>query len=336
MSLQAVESLFKSLLESLIQALIQANTIGSPFTFAALVALAVALAWLAFSPSKARTDEEGRLSGYLQGRDIIEDAEMEKSFLRRALFPLIRKTINSIGALTPVKDVERIERRLLEAGSPGRLTAPDILGIQILVCLLFGGAYLVVMHFLGTLAQGETVTLIRNTLGIAALGYVVPRLWLRSRADRRKHEIERAFPDALDLLSVSVDAGLALDTAMVRVAEHWDNALTEEFERAILEIRVGTPRNRALQRMADRSGVRDLATFVGVLIQSTELGVSIAHTLHVQAAQVRVRRRQHAEELARQASVKMVFALVFLIFPALLVVLLGPGVPRIYDALSGL
>ena len=278
MSLQAIESLLESL--------IQADTMGSPFTFAALVALAVALAWLAFSPSKARTDEEGRLSGYLQGRDIIEDTEMGRSFVRRALIPLIRKTISSIGALTPVKDVERIERRLLEAGSPGRLTAPDILGIQILTCLLFGGTYLVVMRLLGSLTQGETIIQIRNTAGIAALGYLVPRLWLRSRADRRKHEIQRAFPDALDLLSVSVDAGLALDTAMVRVAEHWDNALTEEFERAILEIRVGTPRNRALQRMADRSGVRDLATFVGVLIQSTELGVSIAHTLHVQAAGV--------------------------------------------------
>ncbi|MCJ7738768.1 MAG: type II secretion system F family protein, partial [Anaerolineae bacterium] len=316
--------------------LIQAEYIGSPFTFAALVALAVALAWLAFSPSKARTDEDGRLSGYVQGHDIIEDTEMGKPFLRRALIPLIRKTTSSIGALTPMKDVERIDRRLLEAGSPAGLTAPDILGIQILSCLLFSGAYLGVMQVLGILSQGETTLHLRNTIGLAALGYLMPRLWLRSRADRRKHEIQRAFPDALDLLSVSVDAGLALDSAMVRVSEHWSNALTEEFSRAILEIRVGTPRNRALQRMSDRSGVRDLATFVGVLIQSTELGVSIAHTLHVQAAQVRVRRRQHAEELARQASVKMVFALVFLIFPALLVVLLGPGLPRIFDALGGL
>jgi tight adherence protein C len=328
MVIQTIEQLFESL--------IHAGYIGSPLTFAALVALAVALAWLAFSPSRARTDEEGRLSGYLQGRDIIEDREMEKSFLRRALIPLIRKTLNSIGALTPWKDVERIERRLLEAGSPAGLSAPDILGIQILACILFGGAYLAVMQLLSILTPEDTATHLRNTVAIAAMGYLMPRMWLRSRADRRKHEIQRAFPDALDLLSVSVDAGLALDTAMVRVGEHWDNALTHEFNRAILEIRVGTPRNIALERMATRAGVRDLTTFVAVLIQSTELGVSIAQTLHVQAAQVRVRRRQHAEELARQASVKMVFALVFLIFPALLVVLLGPGVPRIFEALSGL
>jgi len=328
MVIQTIEQLFESVLH--------ADYIGSPLTFAALVALAVALAWLAFSPSRARTNEEGRLSGYLQGRDIIEDSEMEKSFLRRALIPMIRRALNAIGALTPWKDAERIERRLLEAGSPAGLSAPDILGIQILAGILFGGAYLALVQLLGILAQGETATHLRNTVVIAAMGYLMPRLWLRSRADRRKHEIQRAFPDALDLLSVSVDAGLALDTAMVRVGERWNNALTQEFNRAILEIRVGTPRNIALERMAKRAGVRDLTTFVAVLIQSTELGVSIAQTLHVQAAQVRVRRRQHAEELARQASVKMVFALVFLIFPALLVVLLGPGVPRIFDALSGL
>ena len=328
MSIRTIELLFESL--------IHADYIGSPLTFAALVALAAGLAWLAFSPSKAQTDEEGRLAGYLPGRDIIEDAEMERSFLRRALIPLFRKILDSIGALTPVKDVERIQRRLAEAGSPAGLSAPDILGIQILAGILFGGTYLAVMQVLGLVTPEETPTHIRNTVVIVALGYLMPRLWLRGRADRRKHEIERAFPDALDLLSVSVDAGLALDTAMVRVCERWSNALTQEFNRAILEIRVGTPRDAALQRMASRSGVRDLVTFVAVLIQSTELGVSIAQTLHAQAAQVRVRRRQRAEELARQASVKMVFALVLLVFPALLVVLLGPGVPRIYDALSGL
>lgn len=323
-------------IELLIESLINIDLLGSPLTFAALTAVAVALIWLAFSPSRAKTDKEGRLTGYLTGGDIIEATEMEKSFLRRAIIPLVGKTLKAIGALTPVKDVERIQRRLIEAGSPAGLSVPDVLGIQILAGILFGGTYLALMQGLGILAQDPAGTQIRNTAIVAVLGYLMPRLWLRSRADRRKHEIERAFPDALDLLSVSVDAGLALDSAMVRVCERWNNALTQEFNRAILEIRVGTPRNTALERMADRTGVRDLATFVGVLIQSTELGVSIAQTLHAQAAQVRLRRRQRAEELARQASIKMVFALVFLIFPALLVVLLGPGVPRIFEALSGL
>jgi tight adherence protein C len=176
----------------------------------------------------------------------------------------------------------------------------------------------------------------RNTLILALAGFFVPRLWLRMRVSRRQREIVRNFPDALDLLSVSVDAGLAFDSALIRVSEQWSNALTREFNRTIVEMRVGTQRNVALQRMADRTGVQEIQTFVGVLIQSGQLGVSIAETLHTQAAQVRVRRRQRAEELARQASIKMVFALVFFIFPALLVVLLGPGVPRIFEALGNL
>ncbi len=133
------------------------------------------------------------------------------------------------------------------------------------------------------------------------MGYLLPRVWLRGRVRQRQGEIIRNFSNALDLLSVSVDAGLALDSAMVRVCERWDNALTQEMNRAVREIRVGTPRNTALQRMAERTGVQEVLTFVGVLIQSSELGVSIAQTLHTQASQVRVRRRQRAEELARQA-----------------------------------
>ena len=168
------------------------------------------------------------------------------------------------------------------------------------------------------------------------VGYLLPRVWLRGRVRQRQGEIIRNFSNALDLLSVSVDAGLALDSAMVRVCERWENALTQEMNRAVREIRVGTPRNTALQRMAERTGVQEVLTFIGVLIQSSELGVSIAQTLHTQAGQVRVRRRQRAEELARQASIKMIIALVFLVFPALLVVLLGPGIPRIFEALGSL
>ena len=124
---------------------------------------------------------------------------------------------------------------------------------------------------------------------------------------------------------------------MVRVCERWENALTQEMNRAVREIRVGTPpQHRTPADGRERTGVQEVLTFIGVLIQSSELGVSIAQTLHTQASQVRVRRRQRAEELARQASIKMIIALVFLVFPALLVVLLGPGIPRIFEALGSL
>ncbi len=325
------------MLTALIERLWAIDILSSPWTFAALTTLAVICLWFAVAPSLAEVATDSRLSGYLGGEgDLIEDLELQPSFLKRAALPFLRQLLRAAASLTPVRDVQRIQRQLLEAGNPGGLTVPDIMGLQILAVVLFAGGYLLIAQLLGLLAQTPQVALLRNGLLLAVLGFVTPRLWLRSKADARKQEIVRRFSDALDLLSVSVDAGLALDSAIIKVCERWNNALTEELNRVVLEIRVGTPRNVALQRMAERTGVQELRTFVGVLIQSSELGVSIAHTLHTQAAQVRLRRRQRAEELAREASVKMVFALVFLIFPALLVVLLGPGIPRLFEALGGM
>ncbi len=323
-------------IEALFDTLIRIDLLSSPLTFALLTGVAMVFVWLALAPSTAKVAAEGRLEGYLRGGDIIEETEMARSFLRRAVIPFFRQVLDILANLTPMRDVTRVQRMLVEAGSPAGLTAPDILGLQILTALAFGGIYVLALRTLGQLSTTPTLIAIRNGALLALIGFLLPRVWLRTKVNQRKREIVRAFPDALDLLSVSVDAGLALDSAMVRVCERWENALTEELNRVVMEIRVGTPRNLALQRMANRTGVDDLQTFVGVLIQSSELGVSIAHTLHTQAAQVRVRRRQRAEELARQASIKMIFALVFFIFPALLVVLLGPGIPRIFDALGGL
>ncbi len=323
-------------LEAILDWIIHSDVVSSPWTFAALAALAILFFWMAVAPSRSRSQEESRLSGYLEGRDIIEDAEMERSFWKRVIGPALRGLFRAITAFTPARTVKRVQRLLVEAGDPGGLTAPDIFGLQILAAVLLGALYLLVLRLMGTLGTTSWLIVARNGSLLVLIGYLLPRVWLQRQATNRKGEIIRNFSNALDLLSVSVDAGLGLDSAMVRVAERWDNALTREINRTVLEIRVGTPRNLALQRMAARTGVRDVETFVGVLIQSSELGVSIAETLHTQAAQVRVRRRQRAEELARQASIKMVIALVFLVFPALLVVLLGPGIPRIMDALGNL
>jgi tight adherence protein C len=167
------------------------------------------------------------------------------------------------------------------------------------------------------------------------VGFFLPAFWLRRRVRQRKHEIDRALPDALDMLTIGVEAGLAFESALLRVAEQWQNALTEEFRRAVREMQLGSAREEALRRMADRTGVESLGTFVAVLVQSTRLGVSIAQVLHTQAAQMRLKRRQLAEERARQASVKMVFPLVFLIFPAIFIIVLGPSVPEFLRVFGG-
>ncbi len=163
------------------------------------------------------------------------------------------------------------------------------------------------------------------------MGYLLMTYWLKRRVRKRQYQIQRALPDALDMLTIGVEAGLAFESALLRVGERWDNALTQEFRRAVAEMRMGTTRNVALQRMVERTGVQDLRTFVAVLIQSSTLGVSIAEVLHTQAEQMRVKRRQRAEELARQAGVKMIFPLALFIFPSMLVVILGPSIPAFID-----
>ncbi len=126
------------------------------------------------------------------------------------------------------------------------------------------------------------------------------------------------------MLTIGVEAGLAFESAMIRVGEKWDNVLTQEFRRAVAEMRVGMSREDALTRMAERCDVPELTTFVAVLVQSSQLGVSIAQVLHTQAADMRMKRRQRAEELARQAGIKMIIPLALFMLPALFVVILGP------------
>jgi len=196
--------------------------------------------------------------------------------------------------------------------------------------MVFGVLGFVVSTRVQTVTNGLVMGLM-----LAPIGYVLPNLWLSRRIRERRKEIERRLPDALDMLTISVEAGLAFESAMLRVAERWDNALTRELRRTVLEMRVGTPRDEALRRLAGRADVPSLQTFVAVLIQSTQLGVSIADVLHSQAALIRQRRKQRVEQLAHEASIKMLFPLVFMVFPALFVFILGPSIPRILEVLRG-
>ena len=298
------------------------GSLWSPLTFAALISLATGLVWLAFAPSRSPKGVQERLEGFLERPDITEEDELNAPFAGRVVMPVLRRFLRILGAIAPKRNVETTREMLLQAGEPGGLTVLDFFGLRLLFVVLMGGGYYLL------LAGGlPSATALRNALLAGALGFFVPLFWLRSRARRRMHEIQRALPDALDMLTIGVEAGLAFESALLRVGEKWHNALTHEFRRAVSEMQVGTSRNDALRRMAERSGVADVTTFVTVLIQSSQLGVSITQVLHSQAAQMRMRRRQRAEELARQASIKMVFPLVFLIFPAMFVVILGPAVP---------
>ena len=300
------------------------QVLRSPASFAALVGLAVTFSWLAFAPARPVRTIRKRLDGYVERVDLVQETEMRRSIVVRLILPFVRRVLRLLGRLTPWGSMEATRRMLVQAGRPGGLTVLDFYGLRLLASLGLCGWWLWAM--MGRLSVANFLL----GAGIAAgLGFLLPILWLRGRVRRRKKEIVRALPNALDMMTVGVEAGLAFESAMLRVTERWHNALTWELRRTVAEMRVGTPRDEALKRLASRTDVPDLRTFVAVLVQSTQLGVSIADVLHVQAAQIRQKRRLRAEELARKASVKMLFPLVFLIFPAMFVVILGPALPTI-------
>jgi tight adherence protein C len=308
------------------------NTYGflwSPLSFAALIALAVALTWLAFMPSApARTIGE-RLDDYLDRDDAIDAQEMRRPLVSRTLGPIIHRVLHALGQLAPPRNAAATQKLLLRAGEPGRLSVLDFYGLRVLCPLL-----LVIAYYLTLGRQAAFAIGLRNAIILGLLGFMLPQIWLRSQASRRQRQIMRYLPDTVDMLTIGVEAGLAFESALMRVSERRKNPLTRELRRVIAEMRVGTPRDVALQRMAERTGVADLNTFVAVLVQSGQLGVSVAEVLHTQAAEMRLKRRQRVEELGRQASVKLVFPLAFFILPALFIVAVGPAVPGIVKTLG--
>lgn len=269
-------------------------------------------------------------------RDVpvtLEEIELSIPFTQRVIVPILRQIAEFIGRFTPQSIIEDTRRRLELAGNPAflglRLGAAEFFVLQLLAGLgLFGLAYVLLLRAPPLQHWGFS-------LALGGLGFYYPRLWLNQQIARRKKEILKTLPDALDLLVICVEAGLGFDAAMQRVAERWNNELGKAFARVLQEIALGRSRKDALRDMAARVDLPEMTTFVAAIIQAEQLGVSIAKVLHIQADQMRLRRRQRAEELARQAPVKMLFPLVFLIFPALFVVLLGPALLIVIKQFGG-
>lgn len=271
---------------------------------------------------------EERLAQFGHRVPSLEELELQLPFRERVLLPMLERLAAIVGRLTPQANLQRIQQRLIEAGSPGNLRATTFVGIRLFAALLLGGLFFLL--FLP--ASVNPLYKLGFPVLTAVIGFVLPNLWLSRRIAARKKEIIRALPDAIDLLSISVEAGLGFDQALSRVVDKWDNALTREFGRMLSETRMGMSRRQAMRELAERVNVDDLSVFISSLIQADQLGVSITQVLRVQSHQMRQRRRQRAEELAHKAPIKMLFPMIFLIFPALYIVILGPAIPRIVEA----
>jgi tight adherence protein C len=312
------------------------DLIFSPLTVSLLTTLTLLMFLMALRPSKKSQSIESRLETFLErGKDhsLSDLGDIRGSFIERVLAPVSRRVLQMLGRLAPAQTLEQIDRQLTVAGRPGKLAAADFLGLRILI--LVGGLGLGLFYGSRMAAGNPRLALIGPLAG-AALGYMLPNSWLQGQIRRRKETIQRALPDALDMLTICVEAGLAFESALQRVHSQWGGALSEEFGRVVAEIRLGVPRSQALRRLAQRCDLPDVASFVAVLVQADSMGTSIATVLHSQADQMRVLRRQRAEEKANTAPIKMLIPMLIFIFPALFVVILGPAIPRVIEELSSM
>ncbi len=260
----------------------------------------------------------------------LEDIELQQPFMERVVVPVIRRLGEFSTRFTPQKLLEETTLKLELAGNPGRIDASTFLSTRFVGAGVFGGLLLLISSLPTVDWPFGRVVLV---VGIfTALGFFFPQLWLQSRINGRQNEVRKAMPDALDLLTICVEAGLGFDAAMSKVSEKWENELSIMFGRCIREVQLGKTQREALRDMADRIGLAELTSFVAAVIQSQSLGVSLAKVLRIQSDQMRMKRRQFAEELAHKAPVKMIIPMALLTFPSIMIILMAPAAFQIAGA----
>jgi tight adherence protein C len=263
---------------------------------------------------------------------VLRDHELEQPFSERVLGPLSQRFISAGRWATPDDRLDRIRRRLDLAGNPPGWDVDRVLGLKALGLLLglFLGA--VVPPLFGA---GLRWTLIL-TLCLAALGWFGPTMWIYQVGYDRTERLRAELPDAIDLLTISVEAGLAFDAALAQVARNTEGPLGQEFFRVLQEMQIGTGRIDALRALSERTDLEELRVFVGAMVQAEGFGIPVANVLRVQSREMRVKRRQRAEEKAQKVPVKILFPLIFCIMPALFVVVLGPAAIQMLQQFRGL
>jgi tight adherence protein C len=287
--------------------------LSSVFVFLAVGSVAV---WR-FQQANAQLDARLRELADQQAQSL---ALREIPFEHRVVLPVVDGIASAVVAALPPAFIARTRRTLVAAGEPMALVT--FFALVILLAVMLPGTYLIVAYAANGSALSAKVFL--GVPAFALLGVIVPFLWLRRRARRRRLIIWRGLPDAFDLMTTCVEAGLGLDAAFQKVSEKLGGPVADEFAEMLREVSMGKARRDALRDMGERTGVPDLQAFANMIVQAEELGTSLGAALRAQAGDMRRRRRQHAEEEARRAPSKMVFPLVFFILPSLFVVILGP------------
>jgi tight adherence protein C len=305
-----------------------------PIVIAAVAAGAILLIFISLAGGSSVDPVQARLTqlGSMQAKNL-EDLELQQPFIERTLRPLAARLSGSVARVTSSSFSERTEKRLALAGNPGDLRVNDWLGIKAIGAIVGGIVFFLLFVIAGVMKLPLPIAILMSVVGVL-VGYTVPEFWLGGRVRKRQKLILMMIPDALDLLTISVRAGLGFDAALGRVVDKLQGPLTDEFRRALAEVRVGKARREALRDIVPRTEVAPLTNFIGAIIQAEQLGVSISKVLQVQSEQLRIERRQRAEEQAAKAPIKMLFPLVGCIFPSLFIVILGPAIILIVQNLG--
>lgn len=300
--------------------------------FGAIVLIG-AIAIIVFSLRRNAQGEEddplqARLAEFIQRGDVksLEEIELSQPFAERVIIPVIRRIGEFSARFTPQKAIQDTARRLELAGNPWPIDAATFLAIRFILAIVLGGFLAAVMFISPPSKASDNFMYIG---GATFAGFFLPHLLLTSKITNRQNEIRKAMPDALDLLTICVEAGLGFDAAMAKVSEKWENELSLAFARCIREVQLGKVRREALKAMSDRLGLPEMTSFVAAIIQSEQLGVSMAKVLRIQSDQMRLRRRQHAEEEAHKAPIKMIIPMALLIFPSIMIIILTPAALQI-------
>jgi len=301
-----------------------------PIVIGIVVFLFVMFLVMSLMPGDSEDAIQTRLRAMAKDPNTVDltDLELSRPFSERVLKPLSARLASAVRMVTPQDAIDRMRKRLISAGLP--YNPVTIVVFQ----WLMGYGFPLALFAMGVIEQQGPAKGFGMLGFVGLIGFALPTTWVKMKGDQRKAEITRSLPDALDLLTISVEAGLGFDSALQKVVEKLRGPLPFEFGRALYEMRLGKQRRDALKDMAERTQNPDLMQFISSLVQADKLGVSIGNVLRVQADQMRLKRRQRAEQQAQKAPLKMSFVLVFFVLPALLTVLLGPAGIAVYEQLG--
>lgn len=305
-----------------------------------VVIIAGALVFVASRMPDQNSDPlESRLAEFTQrGEPVsLEEIEMSAPFAERVIYPALKKFGELSARFTPQNAIQDISKKLELAGNPPifgvRMDASTLLASR----FVFAAILAIGVFFIASYLKQSTQIVYGGGLFGGVLGFLLPQSQVDNAIKKRQKEIRVAMPDALDLLTICVEAGLGFEAAMSKVAEKWDNELSAAFGRGIREMQLGKPRRDALRDMSERIDLPEMTSFVAAVIQGQELGVSMAKVLRIQSDQMRMKRRQRAEEEARQAPIKMLIPMTVFIFPSIFIVLMTPaGIRLMNSGLAGI